>query len=92
MCLGYEINLAIWIVSMLDGDLFDRLARVACLMKKSPKPFGGIQVSGLIAPEARAYAYSGLAHCNWRFLPIASGHEERPAQVRVRGREMERVC
>lgn len=31
-------------VSMLDGDLFDRLARVACLMKKSPKPFGGIQL------------------------------------------------
>ncbi|CAE6398339.1 unnamed protein product [Rhizoctonia solani] len=31
-------------VSMLDGDLFDRLARVACLVRKSPKPFGGIQL------------------------------------------------
>ncbi|CAE6479417.1 unnamed protein product [Rhizoctonia solani] len=27
-------------VSMLDGDLFDRLARVACIIRKSPKPFG----------------------------------------------------
>ncbi|CEL61663.1 DNA repair and recombination protein pif1, mitochondrial OS=Schizosaccharomyces pombe (strain 972 / ATCC 24843) GN=pif1 PE=1 SV=1 [Rhizoctonia solani AG-1 IB] len=31
-------------VSMLDGDLFDRLARVACIVRKSPKPFGGIQL------------------------------------------------
>ncbi|QRV74297.1 ATP-dependent DNA helicase PIF1 [Ceratobasidium sp. AG-Ba] len=31
-------------VSMLDGDLFDRLARVACLIKKNNKPFGGIQL------------------------------------------------
>ncbi|CAE6486407.1 unnamed protein product [Rhizoctonia solani] len=31
-------------VSMLDGDLFDRLARVACLVRRSPKPFGGIQL------------------------------------------------
>ncbi|CAE7183572.1 unnamed protein product [Rhizoctonia solani] len=31
-------------VSMLDGDLFDRLARVACLIRKSAKPFGGIQL------------------------------------------------
>ncbi|KAF8749153.1 ATP-dependent DNA helicase [Rhizoctonia solani] len=31
-------------VSMLDGDLFDRLAKVACIVRKIPKPFGGIQL------------------------------------------------
>ncbi|KAG8740552.1 hypothetical protein FRC10_004168 [Ceratobasidium sp. 414] len=31
-------------ISMLDGDLFDRLARVACLIKKNTRPFGGIQL------------------------------------------------
>ncbi|KAJ1306990.1 hypothetical protein OPQ81_007970 [Rhizoctonia solani] len=31
-------------VSMLDGDLFDRLAKVACIIRKSAKPFGGIQL------------------------------------------------
>lgn len=31
-------------VSMLDGDLFDRLARVACLVRKNTRPFGGIQL------------------------------------------------
>ncbi|KAG8714378.1 hypothetical protein FRC09_017698 [Ceratobasidium sp. 395] len=31
-------------VSMLDGDLFDRLARVACIIKKNTRPFGGIQL------------------------------------------------
>src|SRR5258708_28598787 len=33
------------LVSMVDGDLFDKLARVACLIKKTTKPFGGIQAS-----------------------------------------------
>ena len=32
-------------VSMVDGDLFDKLAYIASKMKKSTKPFGGIQVS-----------------------------------------------
>lgn len=31
---------------MLDGDLFDKLAQIACIIKKRPsEPFGGIQVS-----------------------------------------------
>lgn len=32
------------LVSMIDGDLFDKLARIACLIRKTTKPFGGIQV------------------------------------------------
>lgn len=29
---------------MLDGDLFDKLAQIGSLIRKSPEPFGGIQV------------------------------------------------
>ncbi|KAL1944914.1 hypothetical protein VTO73DRAFT_2534 [Trametes versicolor] len=31
-------------VSMVDGDLFDKLARIGQLIRKRPEPFGGIQV------------------------------------------------
>ncbi|KNZ54444.1 hypothetical protein VP01_2946g5 [Puccinia sorghi] len=31
-------------ISMVDGDLFDKLAYIASKMKKSTKPFGGIQL------------------------------------------------
>lgn len=31
-------------VSMLDGDLFDKLAQIGSLIRKSPEPFGEIQV------------------------------------------------
>ena len=29
---------------MLDGDLFDKLAKIACTLRKCNIPFGGIQV------------------------------------------------
>ena len=30
---------------MIDGDLFDKLAQIACIVRPdSPEPFGGIQV------------------------------------------------
>lgn len=29
---------------MVEGDLFDKLARIACIMRKNNKPFGGIQL------------------------------------------------
>lgn len=35
----------IYVVSMLDGDLFDKLAEIGCIIKKQTEPFGGIQVS-----------------------------------------------
>ncbi|OJT10895.1 ATP-dependent DNA helicase PIF1 [Trametes pubescens] len=31
-------------VSMVDGDLFDKLARIGQIIRKRPEPFGGIQV------------------------------------------------
>ena len=30
---------------MVDGDLFDKLARVAGMIRKKTEPFGGIQVT-----------------------------------------------
>jgi len=32
---------------MVDGDLFDKLAEIGTLLRKNPKPFGGIQVTRL---------------------------------------------
>lgn len=29
---------------MIDGDLFDKLAQIARILRKSTEPFGGIQV------------------------------------------------
>ena len=29
---------------MVEGDLFDKLACIACIMRKNSKPFGGIQL------------------------------------------------
>lgn len=32
------------IVSMVDGDLFDKLSAIGAQLRKNPKPFGGIQL------------------------------------------------
>lgn len=29
---------------MVEGDLFDKLERIACILRKNNKPFGGIQL------------------------------------------------
>lgn len=34
-------------VSMVDGDLFDKLSQIGSKLKKKMEPFGGIQVRGL---------------------------------------------
>lgn len=33
-----------WLVSMVDGDLFDKLDKIGRTIRSSEKPFGGIQV------------------------------------------------
>ena len=38
------------VVSMIDGDLFDKLARVGSIIRRNLEPFGGIQV-GNASPE-----------------------------------------
>ena len=34
-----------YLVSMIDGDLFDKLAEIASIIRRKPEPFGGIQVN-----------------------------------------------
>jgi ATP-dependent DNA helicase PIF1 len=41
---GIECSRGTCAVSMVEGDLFDKLARIACIMRKNTKPFGGIQL------------------------------------------------
>jgi len=41
------------LVSMLDGELFDKLAKIASIIRASPQPFGGIQVGLFLAPHPR---------------------------------------
>ena len=36
--------LLVYTVSMVDGDLFDKLARIGSILRKKAEPFGGIQV------------------------------------------------
>jgi len=50
---------------MLDGDLFDKLAQIAQILRKNPKPFGGIQACfeimiWLFTHEFTACSYGGL--------------------------------
>lgn len=40
----YSNRAFLFSVSMVDGDLFDKLAKVGQLLKSKAKPFGGIQV------------------------------------------------
>ena len=50
--LSFFVPLFFWggckcIVSMVDGDLFDKLARIGSILRKKIEPFGGIQVRSL---------------------------------------------
>jgi len=38
------LDLLTHLVSMIDGELFDKLEEIARRLKKNKKPFGGIQV------------------------------------------------
>ena len=42
-------------VSMLDGDLFDKLSKVGQIIRKRPEPFGGIQVSFCSPSSSSSY-------------------------------------
>ena len=80
------------VVSMMDGDLFDKLERIARELGKNrntQKPFGGIQVCTCwVAPIVSFLTTCYLAgHCR-RFLPVASGIQG-PTQVCIRGRILE---
>jgi ATP-dependent DNA helicase PIF1 len=45
-CSSVCICILTWyLVSMIDGDLFDKLAEIASILRRKPEPFGGIQVN-----------------------------------------------
>lgn len=39
------------LVSMVDGDLFEKLSKVGSIIRKHNDPFGGIQASQLFCPN-----------------------------------------
>ena len=75
---------------MVEGDLFDKLARIGSLLRKDARPFGGIQVrdSSVRVNDiaiTRCLQFSTIAYRHWRLLPASSSGEVRfKSQVRVR--------
>lgn len=57
-------------VSMVDADLFDKLSQIGALMRKSPRPFGGIQVRLRSIHSISVLSFIG--HRYGRLLPAAS--------------------
>lgn len=60
---------------MVDGDLFDKLARIACILRKSSEPFGGIQVVDNTYLLMFAYFISFIGYRNGRFFPITASDQ-----------------
>lgn len=48
-----EIRLDAILVSMVDGELFEKLSKVGSIIRKHNDPFGGIQVGQLFLSERR---------------------------------------
>lgn len=67
-------------VSMVDGDLFDKLAMIGSKMKKNPEPFGGIQVSVAVMGPAHAYTHPGFCSSSW--LVISFSYHLSPSKVK----------
>ena len=70
---------------MVDGDLFDKLAEIACIIRKTFKPFGGIQVDLQNLPSSyfRLLILS-IGYCNGRFFPTtASNKGLQSSQIRI---------
>jgi len=69
----FVLSLFLWVdhslVSMIDGDLFDKLEEIGRRMRKSKDPFGGIQVRQL-AQLSSLVSCPVAGRCHWRFLPV----------------------
>ena len=62
---------------MVDGDLFDKLAQIARIIRKSVEPFGGIQVDrqDLFWYFGELLTLSSIGYRNGRFLPATASDE-----------------
>lgn len=82
-------------VSMLDAELFDKLAEIGKVIKKKDKPFGGIQVSRR-SPSAREQVRHLIHHVgpspacdHWGFLSAAASHQGQGAEFCVPSQYLE---
>lgn len=75
----------ILLVSMVDGDLFDKLAEIGSILRKSPLPFGGIQVGleTFIGKETLANC-STPDRCYRRLFPAPPCDQVRLCKVCIR--------
>lgn len=67
---------------MVEADLFDKLFRVAQIIRRKTEPFGGIQVLHLFLSEI--ILTIPIAHCYGRFLSTSTRYSG-DRQVRFRG-------
>ena len=76
---------------MVDGDLFDKLARIGSLLRKSVEPFGGIQVCFFAMQSIHIFdVVLCLDHRHRRFLSASACYQGHgPSQICVRGRDVE---
>lgn len=65
-------------VSMVDGDLFEKLSKVGSIIRKHNDPFGGIQVSQLFCRNDDS-ANCVLAHRHRRLSPVTSDRGRWPS-------------
>lgn len=74
-------------MSMVDGDLFDKLARIGSILRKKVEPFGGIQVRLHFASTLQTLTQSFIfikGDRHRRLFPVAPRYErKRPTQIRV---------
>ena len=83
---------------MVDGDLFDKMAGLANLLRGSERPFGGIQVCDALnstqvthicsrllsrAISSRSVSAEMYFVDNTDPTPASASHQRRPAQVRL---------
>jgi len=78
---------------MVDGDLFDKLARIGSILKKNLEPFGGIQAGLFCCPATHVECRITLFLVGDRYgglFPAPTRHEgKRSAQIRIRSSTLE---
>lgn len=69
------------LVSMVDGDLFDKLARLGSILRKKTEPFGGIQVMVHAFFRGIRFSDNSIARRHWGFLSATTSYEGLSGQV-----------
>ena len=75
LVLGFRLQLKandILPVSMVDGDLFDKLSQIGSILRKKPEPFGGIQVCVSCTSYTQSGSFTGFLRLS--LLAISSNY------------------